>query len=55
MLATSPGTLRIVYGMWTLDKPMASLTAIYGVPWISIILNLVKFHLLSGPDPWPSR
>ena len=33
--------------MWTLDKPMASLSAaIWGIPWMVILLNLVKscFH-----------
>ena len=33
-----------VYTMWTLDKQMASLSAgISGVPWMAILLNLVKY------------
>ena len=37
--------VRSGYTMWTLDKPMASLSAaiirVYGVPWMTILLNLV--------------
>ena len=36
--------------MWTLDKPMASLSvAIYGVSWMAILLNLL-LYLCDGVD-----